>query len=106
MRQAAGLGTLRHEGRVARGHKTAVISPPRAELELLRCLVEHQGRVVNREQIIAAAWGPDHAVDVRTVDEHIKRLRRHLDGSRGRSMVRTRRGDGDRLNVGALGVQA
>lgn len=100
------LDTLRHEVRVARGHKTDVISLPRAELELLRCLIEHQGRVVSREQIIAATWGPDHTVDVRTVDQNIKRLRRHLDGSRGRSMIQTQRGYGYRLNFGALGVQA
>ena len=70
--------------------------------ELLRCLIEHQGRVVSREQIIAATWGPDHPVDVRTVDQNIKRLRRHLDGERGRSMIQTRRGCGYRLNVGPL----
>jgi two-component system phosphate regulon response regulator PhoB len=100
------LDTLRHEVRVARGHKTDVISLPRAELELLRCLIEHQGRVVSREQIIAATWGPDHTVDVRTVDQNIKRLRRHLDGSRGRSMIQTQRGYGYRLNFGPMGVQA
>jgi two-component system phosphate regulon response regulator PhoB len=100
------LDTLRHEVRVARGHKTDVISLPRAELELLRCLMEHQGRVVSREQIIAATWGPDHAVDVRTVDQNIKRLRRHLDGGRGRSMIQTHRGYGYRLNFGSMGVQA
>jgi two-component system phosphate regulon response regulator PhoB len=100
------LDTLRHEVRVARGHKTDVISLPRAELELLRCLIEHQGRVVSREQIIAATWGPDHTVDVRTVDQNIKRLRRHLDGGRGRSMIQTHRGYGYRLNFGPMGVQA
>lgn len=94
------LDTLRHEVRVARGQKVDVVSLPRAELELLRCLMEHQGRVVTREQIIAATWGPDHAVDVRTVDQNIKRLRKHLDGGRGRSMIQTQRGYGYRLNFG------
>jgi two-component system phosphate regulon response regulator PhoB len=51
-------------------------------------------------QIIAATWGPDHAVEVRTVDQNIKRLRKHLDGGRGRSMIQTQRGHGYRLNFG------
>ena len=100
------LDTLRHEVRIARGQKVDIVSLPRAELELLRCLMEHQGRVVSREQIIAATWGPEHAVDVRTVDQNIKRLRKHLDGGRGRSMIQTHRGYGYRLNFGPDGVAA
>jgi two-component system phosphate regulon response regulator PhoB len=96
------LDTLRHEVRVAHGQKVDVISLPRAELELLRCLIQHQGRVVSREQIIAATWGADHAVDVRTVDQNIKRLRKHLDGGRGRSIIQTQRGYGYRLNFAAI----
>jgi len=96
------LDPLRHEVRVARGQKVDVVSLPRAELELLRCLIEHQGRVVSREQIIAATWGADHPVDVRTVDQNIKRLRKHLGGDRGRSMIQTQRGYGYRLNFGTI----
>ncbi|NML18295.1 winged helix-turn-helix transcriptional regulator [Azohydromonas caseinilytica] len=98
------LDTLRHEVRITRGQKVDIVSLPRAELELLRCLMEHQGRVVSREQIIAATWGPDHSVDVRTVDQNIKRLRKHLDGGRGRSMIQTHRGYGYRLNFGPDGA--
>ncbi|WP_157272351.1 winged helix-turn-helix transcriptional regulator [Azohydromonas aeria] len=96
------LDPLRHEVRVERGQKVDVISLPRAELELLRCLIEHQGRVVSREQIIAATWGADRPVDVRTVDQNIKRLRKHLDRDRTRSMIQTQRGYGYRLNVATI----
>jgi two-component system phosphate regulon response regulator PhoB len=94
------LDTLRHEARIRRGLKVHVISLPRAELELLRCLIQHQGRVVSREQIIAATWGADRAVDVRTVDQNIKRLRKHLGSGQGRSIIQTQRGYGYRLNFG------
>ena len=51
------------------------------ELDLLRLLVEHQGLVLSRTQILDAVWGDDSYVLDRLVDTYIKNLRKklHLD---------------------------
>lgn len=94
------LDLARHEVRIALDGHTDVVTLPRAELALLRCLVEHQGQVVSRERLIEAIWGPDHRVDARTVDQNIKRLRQHLAGG-GAALIQTLRGFGYRLCAGA-----
>lgn len=50
----------------------------RTEFELLECLVGQPGRVFTREQILDAAWVDGGCVTDRTVDAHIKSLRRKL----------------------------
>lgn len=49
------------------------------EFSLLRYLMEHPGRVFSREQLLDAVWGHDIYVELRTVDVHIRRLRKGLD---------------------------
>lgn len=49
------------------------------EFSLLRYLLEHPGRVFSREQLLDAVWGHDIYVELRTVDVHIRRLRKGLD---------------------------
>ncbi|HEV2907945.1 MAG TPA: response regulator transcription factor [Candidatus Eremiobacteraceae bacterium] len=48
------------------------------EFDLLWLLVRNQGRVFTRDQIIETIWGFDYEGDPRTVDVHIRRLRRAL----------------------------
>jgi len=48
------------------------------EIEILWLLASSPGRVFTREQILARIWGYDYFGDTRTVDTHIKRLRRKL----------------------------
>lgn len=48
------------------------------EIDLLRLLVEHQGLVLTRSQILDELWGADEAVIDRTVDTYIKNLRKKL----------------------------
>ena len=50
------------------------------EFELLAMLVEAQGKVVSREQLLKQLWGIDKSMKVRTrtVDQHVARLRRGL----------------------------
>ena len=50
------------------------------EFDLLRALVQANGRVLNREQILEMVWGYANAVEIesRTVDVHIRRLREKL----------------------------
>jgi two-component system, OmpR family, phosphate regulon response regulator PhoB len=49
------------------------------EFGLLRYLVEHPGRVFSREQLLDSVWGHDIYVELRTVDVHIRRLRKALN---------------------------
>ncbi len=62
------------------------------ELQILALLARWPRKVWSREDIVRAIWGEDAAVDVRTVDVHIRRLRLHLGGERGagRSIVTVR----------------
>jgi len=56
------------------------------EFLILKALVQRVGHVKNREQLMAAAYGEHIFVDDRTIDSHIKRLRRkfkEIDGSFG-----------------------
>ena len=48
------------------------------EFELLRCLVQHQGKVLTREVLLSKVWGYDYFGGTRTVDVHIRRLRAKL----------------------------
>ncbi len=48
------------------------------EYELLLCLMEHRGLVLSREQLLRRVWGYAYEGDIRTVDTHVKKLRRAL----------------------------
>ena len=50
----------------------------RKELELLWLLAGRPNQVFSREQLLSRIWGYDYTGDTRTVDTHIKRLRRKL----------------------------
>jgi len=54
------------------------LSLTRKELELLWLLAGEPNRVFSREQLLSQIWGYDYTGDTRTVDTHIKRLRRKL----------------------------
>jgi two-component system phosphate regulon response regulator PhoB len=64
------------------------------EFRLLATLMERQGRVLSREQLLDLVWGRDIFVDARTVDVHIARLRKVLAQSGGINPIRTVRGTG------------
>jgi len=68
------------------------ISLTATEFRLLERLLERQGRVQTRSRLLADVWGYADDVDSRTVDTHVRRLRRKLGG------VRSRR-DGDRRRL-------
>jgi len=63
--------------KVTRGGNEVHLSP--TEFSLLRYLMEHPGRVFSREQLLDAVWGHDIYVELRTVDVHVRRLRKGLD---------------------------
>lgn len=69
----------------------------RKEFDLLTALVRKSGRVVSRENLIDEVWGPDVHLTERSVDAHIKQLRRKLGDAR--DAVETVRGVGYRFSV-------
>ena len=64
------------------------------EFRLLEFFMQHPRRVFSREELLDAVWGPDIHVEPRTVDVHIRRLRKAINGDRrtGRGAHRARRG--------------
>ncbi|MEL7156585.1 MAG: winged helix-turn-helix domain-containing protein, partial [Actinomycetota bacterium] len=48
------------------------------ELALLQVLIENEGVVLSRQQLLDLAWGADWVGDPRTVDVHVRQLRRKL----------------------------
>lgn len=60
------------------------------EFELLKCFVKNKGIILSRGKIIDLVWGLDYDGDPRTVDTHIRRLRRKI----GEDVVKTYRGIG------------
>ncbi|WP_439816137.1 phosphate regulon transcriptional regulator PhoB [Zavarzinia sp. CC-PAN008] len=58
------------------------------EFRLLRHFMEHPGRVFSREQLLDAVWGHDIEIELRTVDVHIRRLRKALNGEDGAAEAR------------------
>lgn len=69
------------------------------EFRLLRHLMEHPGRVFTREQLLDSVWGPDIFIETRTVDVHVRRLRRALNGDRRPDLIRTVRSAGYALDA-------
>lgn len=64
------------------------------EFKLLLFLMENPGRVYSREQLLDSVWGIGVYVDERTVDVHIRRLRRALEKYHLEKVIRTIRGSG------------
>jgi phosphate regulon transcriptional regulator PhoB len=74
------------------------------EFELLRFLVQHPMRVYSREQLLDMVWGRDTFVEPRTVDVHIRRLRKHIERDDANpELILTVRSVGYRFNPDPLG---
>ena len=70
---------------------------PKKEFEVLRMLMQHPGRVIEREDFLDEVWGFAWAGDTRSLDQHIRRLRRRLEADPQAPRVETVRGVGYRL---------
>jgi two-component system alkaline phosphatase synthesis response regulator PhoP len=78
----------------------ALVELTATEFDVLKCLVEAGGRVLSREQIQAAVWGPAHHGTPRTVDNFVLQLRNKLEGDPARpDHILTVRGVGYRFVV-------
>ncbi len=66
------------------------------EFRLLCYLMEHKGRVFSREQLLDAVWGMDSYLETRTVDVHIRRVRKALSDVEPalEELIKTKRGAG------------
>ena len=57
-----------------------VVEPTAKEFDLLWFLVENSGLAMSRSQILEAVWGYEYFGETRTVDVHIRQLRKKLEG--------------------------
>ena len=67
----------RHEVKVS----TQPITLTATEFKLLEILARRRGRVQTRERLLQDVWGYDKAIDSRTVDTHMRRLREKIGGA-------------------------
>jgi phosphate regulon transcriptional regulator PhoB len=73
------------------------------EFELLRFLVQNPSRVLNRDQLLDRVWGGETFVTPRTVDVHIRRLRKAIEkDDRKPKWILTVRGVGYKLDEKAV----
>jgi len=72
---------------------------PKKEFEVLQLLMRRPGRVVPREEFLDEVWGFAFAGDTRSLDQHIRRLRRRLEADPGGPQIEAVRGVGYRLVV-------
>lgn len=104
-----GVAAEREDDRAILRHGSVVIDPARhqvlvegtlcdltaKEFGLLYQLASKPGKVHLRENLLAAVWGDDVVVTLRTIDTHIRRLRQKL--GRARNMIETVKGVGYRF---------
>ena len=86
------------EYKVRRDGELVALGP--TEFRLLRHFMERPGRVFSRNQLIDAVWGHDFYIDSRTVDVHIRRLRKALNAGKKKDLIRTVRSAGYALDAG------
>jgi two-component system phosphate regulon response regulator PhoB len=82
--------------RVTREGRPIHLGP--TEFRLLRFFMQHPGRVFSRELLLDQVWGHDVYVEARTVDVHIRRLRKAINFAGVTDLVRTVRGAGYALD--------
>ena len=100
--EAIEAGTLRIDTaghRVTVGDQTVPLGP--TEYRLLQFFMEHPERVYARGQLLDRVWGGNVYVEERTVDVHIRRLRKALEPFACDGLVQTVRGSGYRFSIRA-----
>ena len=83
--------------RVSRASSAVHLGP--TEFRLLRFFLERPGRVFSREQLLDGVWGREAEVELRTVDVHIRRLRKALNDTGRSDVIRTVRAAGYALDA-------
>jgi two-component system phosphate regulon response regulator PhoB len=99
-------GALRMDGAAHRvfagapGRESELSLGP-TEYRLLHFFMTHPDRVYSRSQLLDQVWGGGVYVEERTVDVHIRRLRKALEPAGADAMVQTVRGAGYRFSANA-----
>ncbi|MBX5470960.1 MAG: phosphate regulon transcriptional regulator PhoB [Acetobacteraceae bacterium] len=83
--------------RVYRNGRLVQLGP--TEFRLLEFLIQHPRRVFSREELLDSVWGPNIHVEPRTVDVHIRRLRKAINAPGELDLVRTVRAAGYALDI-------
>jgi len=83
--------------RVTRNTRALHLGP--TEYRLLEFFLSHPRRVFTREQLLDAVWGRDIHVELRTVDVHIRRLRKAINAEGELDLIRTVRSAGYALDA-------
>lgn len=83
--------------RVRRGGDVVPLGP--TEFRLLRHFLEHPGRVFSRERLLDAVWAHDSEIEPRTVDVHVRRLRKAINDGGRPDIIRTVRSAGYALEA-------
>lgn len=97
------IGGLRLDSathRVTANDNEVTLGP--TEFRLLHFLMTHSERVHSRSQLLDQVWGDHVFVEDRTVDVHIRRLRKALESVSKEGLVQTVRGSGYRLSAGQM----
>jgi len=90
------MDTVGHK--VRRGGQVIPLGP--TEFRLLRHFLEHPGWVFSRERLLDSVWGQDSDIELRTVDVHIRRLRKAINGDgQFQDIIRTVRSAGYALDT-------
>ena len=89
------MDLLQH--RVLANQESISIGP--TEFKLLHFFLTHQERVYSRAQLLDLVWGRNVYIEERTVDVHIRRLRKALEPHSLENLVQTVRGVGYRFSV-------
>ena len=97
-KQSAGVLQLDGAGhRVSADGQELKLGP--TEYRLLEFLMTHPDRVYSRSQLLDRVWGANVYVEERTVDVHVRRLRKALTGTTAESYIQTVRGSGYRFSL-------
>ena len=89
------MDTVSHK--VRRDGTSVPLGP--TEFRLLRHFLEHPGRVFSRERLLDSVWGRDSDIEPRTVDVHIRRLRKAINEGGRPDIIRTVRSAGYALDA-------
>ena len=82
--------------RVKREGKEVRLNPK--EFDLLKLFMENPGKVFSRDQLLDKIWGNIN-VELRTVDVHIRRLRKNINVNNTKDLIRTVRSSGYSLDI-------
>jgi len=88
------MDTVGHK--VRRGGEVIPLGP--TEFRLLKHFLEHPGHVFSRERLLDSVWGHDSDIESRTVDVHIRRLRKAINEGGRQDIIRTVRSAGYALD--------